>query len=429
MEKDSVIATKSTNMRIIRKLRNGAVFFESPAFETDRVKMSSCNSEASSCDVLATTPCSRCEAYAMERHRRIELENRLRLVELERDTYLKVAPRVIRELDMASDALSRHQTLTSELEAMSERMKMIEDSLMELGELAHTYAQNLHQKATVAKVCAKSGTLIGPMVRLASITGLPRLRVFSDEDCFIHLSIHHVDTTELWLSKPIIVKELPGLPGIWESGIGDETVNIPLGLFSCIPESRFRLVLDSVVIGETKLVSSKDILSRSRIELYHDDVQLPDAFLSFHSDSHPSSLFEEPITKVDIRILSVSNVLLDVDDDRTEGNSNPIVISFRCSQSIKEEVISLDPNTGTIPALTLDMLPSFNGKLESDVQLSVGGTQIARGSMSMGMDETIISTHEVPLFTDDRHNGSITLESNIRTKQAHCRNLVTPRDG
>jgi hypothetical protein len=234
-------------------------------------------SHKSPIDHTAPSPCDRC---LIEQHNREAAERTVFTLEVSCTQYQKILKRTMDELDRALELIGNMQILLRAVDDLQQEYETINVAYQDLSEAAFEFAPSIRDKAVVARMSQRSGHLPGPTVYLHSISGLPRLRVFGDEQCCVVVSIRDSLDFTLWSSPPVTVRQSTSENPCWQT-VGDcgTEVQLPLGLFDLEHGSKLSLWCDSNLIAETPLMNSRAFQNSERLELSQTGVPIENSYI------------------------------------------------------------------------------------------------------------------------------------------------------
>ena len=330
--------------------------------------------------------CERCVEFVAERHRRHEAERSLQNLQLEREKYTEATKRALIQLDDVASVLPTLYSLTEAYESLKQIHAASSAIAKKLGDFAFLNASSLKEKSAVLNLCEQVGGLPGNTVRLRGIQGLPRLRVFSDEDCSVQVCIIDAESTVLWSSQSIPVAQSRENPAYWCTGAEAQYLSeIPLCLLNSNAESKLGVLFESSIVAETVYISDVELMNAGQLQLFHDDVPLESAAIVFDSMDFVETVHAVSTRSVELRLLSVRDVEFDMDSEAEEDK--PCVI-VRCPQSRNQTTIFIgDSEDSFFPSGSLEIASNNLSELLSiDVDLVVGTVTVASGSGTMATE-------------------------------------------
>jgi hypothetical protein len=368
-------------------------------------------------NIVCQASCSRCSQFAKERHLREEAERMVDVLVAERDKYAEATRRALDELDQVSDTLSTLAILSEEYEALhrihSESSRLIEG----LAEHAFRFAPTLHDRSMVLGLATQVGCTPGETHGVTGVTGLPRLRVFTDEECHIQLAVLNRDGTTLWSSEMIPVAQSVENPTFWGTGLDAGPIcSVPLGLFNSDAESKFAVNFESSVVAETLCISRDELVSSQTLQLFHDDVPLDSAVIVFVPELTKTQVLRPEKYCMKLQVLSIQGVEFDM-ESTGEEDCNPLVV-VRSPFSSQDLGICIDEGCdGETPSgylyLTAPDAQTQNATI--DILLSVCRFTVAVGTASIPIrPRTKGGSLSIDLVSDTGvRNGSLLLGFSI----------------
>ena len=334
-------------------------------------------------------------AYILERYRRTEAGEQLRATRLERDKCLASLNRILSELESIEETMHTTHAVASECERLRNTCSRQAEVLRDLASCALTFATDVQERMRVVNLCQSVGFIPGTTLKVRSLLGLPRFKIFAEEVCMVTITVLNFEESVLWKSSPIPINRDRGTDG-------NCVAEIPLCFFTDVSEVCVGIVFDSHVVAKSVLLDRHLLASSSLLQLYHNDIPIEKCFISLEN-SDPPPLPEIIRAILRIVVLSISDIIL---DEGLEGNITLSLIPEVVGADRRLD-IDLNPESSSMEAeLEIDPLICF----QATVAVRAASFTVCTGRFIVDPDQAIEDEIKVnvELFDSEGNpNGSV----------------------
>ena len=283
-------------------------------------------------------------AYLLERFRRTEADEQLRVTRLERDKYLAGLNRILSEVERIEGTIHTTYAVTSECERLRDICSRQAEVLRELASCAIRFTTDVQERMRVVHLCESVGFLPGTALKVRSLVGLPRFKIFAEEPCTVTITVLDFGESVLWKSTPIPINRERATDG-------ECVAEIPLCLFTDVSEVCLGIVFDSHLVAKSVFLDRHLLASSSQLQLYHNEIPIEKCFISFDEPNSPP-LQENITATLKIVVLSMSDIMLDEGLERnltlalipdTVGSDRRLDIELNPESSCIEAELEIDP--------------------------------------------------------------------------------------
>jgi hypothetical protein len=307
------------------------------------------------------------EAFLLERHKREEIQKKLIEDRDLSDRTLRSYQDVLCKLHDASNSLRKLADLSSECEIYKTRVDSLSNAISVIAPIALRGATSVSEKLAIMQACEGFEMNLWSNLRVRYISGLPRLRVFSDDICYVSL-VMLIGDARVWTSGLFPVSQSSMDDSSFETA-PDLNISIPTAMLSGAENVCIAIDLEGSIVAESKPVSVDDISSSFSMPLFHNGIPLPSGSIMLYNvagDLGWNGMLQ-------LRVLSMEQIdpLIDLPDSGMSG----FIFKFSVPTSGVSVYINFEESrAGRFSEMHFQELGSMSGpyEIKLETNLNVG---------------------------------------------------------
>lgn len=221
------------------------------------------------------------EAFLLERHKREEIQKKLIEDRDISNRTLRSYQDVLCKLHDASNSLSKLADISSLCEIYKSRVDSLTNAISVVAPFALRGATSVSEKLAIMQACEGFEMNLWSNFRVRYIGGLPRLRVFCDDICYVSI-VMLIGDVRVWTSGMFPVSQSSIDDSSFETA-PDLNISLPTAMLSGAENVCIAIDLEGSIVAESKPVSVDDIISAFSMPLFHNGIPLPSGSIMFYN--------------------------------------------------------------------------------------------------------------------------------------------------